>query len=313
MNTKSGDSHDIPHDSTGQDSGGTLRAVVRSLLALLPANAPAFIYTKILSPRPLRSLSNALLKRMIPPSLVLPEGTLFLNQADPVVSGALALGAYEPYFTDVLRQTLAPHMTMIDIGANLGYYTIIGSAHARAVIAFEPEEENARLLSRSCDANHRTNITLITKGLSDKPEQLPLEIHPDNKGKHSLLATNEKGTVHTTIELVTLDAMLDELGLHSVDLIKMDIEGWEAKALRGAMKTINQEHPMLMFEFAPARIRAAGDDPKAMLDSLIACGYTLLEINEEKRALLPIDQERIIRTYTGWDDYLNILARHSPS
>ncbi len=267
-----------------------------------------YIYTKLLRPRPLRSAANHLLRRMIPKELNLPEGVLLLNQNDPVVSGALSLGAYEVFFTNEFRAQLREPMTVVDIGANLGYYTLIASAHVRRVISFEPESENAALLLRTLERNQRNNVTLVQKGLGEKEETLSLAIHPDNKGKHTLLPTDESGVTSTDISVTTLDAALETLGAPRVDLIKIDIEGWEAKALRGAARTLRASHPTIMFEYGPERIRAAGDDPLLMLKELQAEGYALFVIDEESSALSPIEPEALIGRPPHSDAYVNILA-----
>lgn len=299
------------HTKDDNTSGGLLALVTRPLrylLSLLPGDAPMFIYTKLLRPRPLRSVANHLLRRMIPEQLTLPEGVLLLNQNDPVVSGALSLGAYEVFFTNEFRTRLRESMTVVDIGANLGYYTLIASAHVQRVIAFEPERENATLLLRTLTQNGRSNVTLIQKGLGEKEETLSLAIHPDNKGKHTLLPIDEKGVTNVDIPVTTLDAALETLGTSKVDLIKMDIEGWEAKALRGAAKTLQASHPIIMFEYGPERIRVAGDDPLLMLNELKEEGYTLFVINEDHGALSPLEPEELIRRLPHSDAYVNILA-----
>jgi FkbM family methyltransferase len=199
-------------------------------------------------------------------------------------------------------------MTVVDIGANLGYYTLIASAHVEHVISFEPERENAELLLRTLKRNARSNVTLVQKGLGEKEETLTLAIHPDNKGKHTLLPINEKGVTSTDIPMTTLDAVLETLGVPRVDLIKIDIEGWEAKALRGAVKTLRASHPTIMFEFGPERIRAAGDDPLLMLKELEAKGYALFVIDEDHSALSPLEPEALIRRLPLSDAYVNILA-----
>lgn len=287
---------------------GLLRLPLKLFFDLLPASAPMYIYTTLLRPPLLRKPTNALLRQIIPSELRLPEGTLYLNPDDLVVSAALSLGVYEVFFTAALRKRLTKGMTVVDIGANLGYYTLIASARAERVIAFEPEQANANLLEKTLAYNQRDNITLIRKGLGEKTATLSLAVHPYNKGRHTFVNTDEKGVTSVEVEISTLDEELLKLGSPKIDLIKIDIEGWEAKAFRGATNTLQASSPIIMFEFAPQRIRAAGDDPLVMLDTLKALGYTLFIIDEHHDALFPLDEARVIASLNGKDSYINILA-----
>ena len=96
-------------------------------LKALPAGAPLFIYRNMLRLPPLRRIANRILLSLLPSTITIPEGVLTLNMHDPVVSGALALGVYEPFETALLRRIIEPGMTVLDIGANLGYQTVIAA------------------------------------------------------------------------------------------------------------------------------------------------------------------------------------------
>ena len=148
----------------------------------------------------------------------------------------------------------------------------------------------------------------MKKGLGDKQESRTLAIHPDNKGKHTLLGIDEKGVTTANIPVTTLDLALKEIGSPKIDLMKIDIEGWEAKALRGAKETIQAHHPIIMFEFAPHRISAAGDDPLLMLHELEDEEYTLFVVDEDHDTLLPLDPQKLLSSLSRSDAYVNILA-----
>ncbi len=287
-----------------------LRRVLSAVLRALPRNAPAFIYTNILKPRPLRTLANALLRAMIPHTISIPEGELILNPNDPVVSGALMLGAYEVSFATVLRKALSPRMTVVDIGANIGYYTLIASATVGSegrVIVYEPEPENLDILKTMIATNRLENVTVVPTAVGESVGQATLYVDPHNKGKHTLLPVS--GNTPTTVATITLDASLQHLDVGRVDLIKMDIEGWEIKAFHGMQNTLKRDHPKIFFEFAPVRIRETGENPLAALEELITLGYTLEAIDEKTGALHVInDPSLFIGTLHGYDGYANIAA-----
>lgn len=286
------------------------RRLLRGAIQLLPPDAPAYIYTKILKPRPLRNAANAILRKLIPRTVTLPEGELLLNPSDPVVSGALMLGAFEKHFSMKFRESLQPGMTVVDIGANIGYYTLIASkgvGKEGKVISYEPEPENLGFLVASLAHNLLGNILVVKSALGAHVGEMTLYVDPDNKGKHTLLPVSGSGQIRVAID--TLDRSLSTLGVSHVDVIKMDIEGWESKAFHGMQLTLDRDHPKIFFEFAPERIRETGDNPSDMLLALRTREYTLEVIDERSGALLPVhDPKTFIATLHGYDGYANIVA-----
>ncbi len=289
--------------------GLLLQNFLKLLFSVLPPTAPMFIYTTILSARPLRSLTNYLLRKIIPREMRIPEGVLMLNQDDPVVSGALYLNAYEPYFSELFRAQIPRGGVVLDIGANLGYYTLIASRNASQVIAFEPEPENGALLERTIAVNSLTHVTLIKSGVGANDEVRTLSLDPDNKGKHTLLESGENGAEQHRIPMCTIDASLRSLGVARVDVIKMDIEGWEAHAFAGMTETLGVHHPILFFEYAPTRIGISGMSPIHMLETLQMLGYTLYAINEASKKIESIANITLFtEEFSGMDSYVNIMA-----
>lgn len=283
-------------------------ASLRTILGALPPDAPMFIYTKLLRLKPLRALTNTLLRKLIPKEITIPEGTLYLNQRDPVVSGALTLGAYEPYFAEEFRKHLKPGSIVVDIGANLGYYTLIASALAQRVIAYEPEKENLDLLRRTIEKNNLQNVIVIEKGIGAKDEELALTLDPDNKGKHTLLSNTEGEK--KTISVTTLDSSIALQNIKHIDLIKMDIEGWEGYAFKGMVNVLQNMSPIIFFEFAPRRIEESGESPIVMLHTLERFGYKLFVIDESKKALVQIsDVTDFSSSFEGKDSYVNVIAK----
>lgn len=291
--------------------GSWLRAGVSGLLRLMPASAPAWIYTVLLRPAPLRALANALLRRLIPPTLAMPEGTLLLNPEDPVVSGALALGVYEAGSLAAWRRVLArPDMTVLDIGGNIGLYSLVAASRCPAgrVVAFEPEARNAAILTAMAKANGFAHLAVVNAGAGAVSGEATLFLDPDNKGKHSLVRDGERQQV-TRIPLVTVDDTAAAQGLTRIDAVKIDVEGWEDQVFRGMAGVLARDHPAILFEFAPVRIRLAGDDPETLLIRLVDLGYSLAALDEADGAPEPIsDVPAFLARFGHRDAYRNILA-----
>ena len=301
----------VPPSDASRAPGGWLRSGVSALLGALPAAAPAWIYTVLLRPAPLRALANALLRRLIPPTLALPEGVLLLNQEDPVVSGALALGVYETGSLSAWRQVLdRPDMTVLDIGGNIGLYSLIAASRCPAsqVIAFEPEPRNAAILKAMAQANGFTNLAVVNAGAGAVNGEATLFLDPDNKGKHSLVRDGARQQV-TTIALVTIDDTVARHGLSRIDAVKIDVEGWEEQVFLGMGGVLARDHPTLLFEFAPVRIRLAGGDPERLLQRLVGLGYGLAALDEADGARQPVtDVAVFLARFSHRDAYRNVLA-----
>src|ERR1700686_1977979 len=107
-----------------------------------------FIYTVVLKPKLLKSLANTLIRQVMPARLNRSGAIVVLNPNDPVVSGALAFGVYEKPETRFFCAACKPGMTVLDIGAHVGYYTALAMVRVEGgnIIAIEPDEENFEYL-----------------------------------------------------------------------------------------------------------------------------------------------------------------------
>lgn len=269
-----------------------------------------YVYTVLLKPAPLRWLANKILLAIIPKSVRIEEGILYVHPHDPVISGALALRVYEPYQLDLFRSYLKEGMVVLDIGANIGLYTLIASkrvGETGKVISFEPEPENFSILSKNIKENEMwDNTTSVQKAAADKEGTFPLFLAESNKGNHSIYAHDD--SIKTIpVETVSVDIWLSENGIEKVDIIKIDIQGAEPLAFSG-MKNILKSNPILLVEYEPILIRSAGYDPIGMLDLLKTSGYNLFNIDENKKSIRQIEDIQIFTTGLPRNAYANILG-----
>jgi FkbM family methyltransferase len=152
---------------------------------------------------------------------------------------------------------------VVDAGANIGSFTINAASIVGPegkVIAIEPEKANCDILRRTIDANDLSNVTIVPKGLWSKKGTRALFLD-DLPGLHSVFSnrpgdTSQKSCVErrkkecseVVIEVDNLDNILNELGVGKVDFIKMDIEGAEIEALKGAKITLDNSKAKLVVE-----------------------------------------------------------------
>jgi FkbM family methyltransferase len=175
---------------------------------------------------------------------------------------------WEPEETKIIKRLVREGMVFIDIGAHIGYYTLLASrlvGPTGKVYAFEPQERVFKLLLRNIEMNNCSNVVSIPKAISDKGGEV--DIYQTKKaGFASVSTTKFKGGILIgKVGMVTLDSYnLD------VDFIKLDIEGGEYPALKGMENTIKNNNVTLMVEFCPDRLKSAGTPPMEILNFLLS-------------------------------------------
>jgi FkbM family methyltransferase len=178
-------------------------------------------------------------------------------------------GIFEPEDTRFIQNSITQDYVTVDIGANIGYYTLIMAGLAKEVHAFEPEAANYGLLLKNLASNNITNVTTYNKAVSDTTGKKQLFMCDFNRGMHRLYPS------HYCKESVEVETVrLDEVIRHA-DFIKMDIEGAELGALKGMTKLL-EKGPKLMMEFHPPSIREYGADPKEVVLFMESFGYRVM-------------------------------------
>ncbi len=216
---------------------------------------------------------DLVIKRNQPYLIDLSDFRIYVRLNDYFVGGAIAsTGGYEPYVTQELRQLLRPGMTFLDVGANIGYFTLLAATlvgETGKVLAFEPQQANCNLLEESIVANGLQNITVYPYAAAEKAQTLTFSAGgADSNGRiinpSEILAQEHK---LPTIEAVVLDECLADI--QRLDVVKMDIEGAEPRAWAGMQRLIETYRPIVLMEFAPDLIRVtSGTEPSDLLDSM---------------------------------------------
>ena len=225
--------------------------------------------------------------------IVYPEGSIRVNGHKMYTNGdwwtsGILLGVYEDFEMELFRGLAKKGMTVVDIGANIGYYTLVAASlvgESGRVYAIEPDPTNYALLAKNVKANGYKNVTLIQKAISDCAGNSGLLLDPAHTGKHRLGHSGE-GEQCLPVDVTTLD---DLLGNERVDIIKMDIEGAEAKAIQG-MSTIMRKNKDLkiLTEFVPVLLEESGSSSEECLSKLVESGFNIYQIHEKERRLVPL-------------------------
>ena len=275
-----------------------------------------FVYTGLLTQPTVRRMTNAILRRISPSSVTYHDARVFLNPNDPVVSGALTFRVYEKKEIEFLRARCIPGMIFFDVGANVGLYTALSSrlvGDEGHVYSFEPDPGSFAYLEKTANSNFPDRITLKQAGLADQPGELTLYISPDNRGDNRLYKpANDTKVLPVRVEVLRFDDWVESNGINLNDrsvFIKMDVQGFEGHVLEGMEKTLKTlGKAVLMMEFWPEGLKAAGRDPKDVLKFLSASGIKIHELGTDLDNLPPIeDYDSLIKRLPG-RHYTNIIG-----
>ncbi len=257
--------------------------LVRKFLGLFPPSWPFKAYNILIRIPLLKGFIGMAVKSLVPDHADLPEGTVFFDPQDPVLSGAVSLGQYEPKTTSIFRSLIAEGMAVVDIGANLGYFTLIAAGKvgpSGKVFSYEPDPHNFALLKKNIDANNFRQAMAIPLALSDQAGTREL-FFGDNQCTLSFADKRGAGRSET-VQTDTLDNSLKAFGSPRIDIIKMDIEGAEPIALEGMKETIARSPKLAMlFEYHPNAIERIGLSPLAFLKRIEELGFALSVIDED--------------------------------
>jgi len=181
-------------------------------------------------------------------------------------------GYCEPHETELIKKLVKPDWTCMDIGANIGFFTILMSRLCKQVYAFEPEPRNFEMLKQNVALNKSGDIILYKEAVGDKNGTMPLYLCPTDPGMHRLYKSkwcNDRTDTYVyTVEL-------DHCRFDKINLIKMDIEGAEFGALLGMVELLIKDHPLIIMEFHPMSIKEYGVNPDKVYEFLYKLGYRM--------------------------------------
>lgn len=239
--------------------------------------------------------------------------TILLDSHDSL--GLSKHKVFEPFETEICKREIKPGDIVVDIGANIGYYTLIFARLVGPngkVYAFEPDPNNFELLRANIEANGYKNVVLEQKAVLNKLGEAKLHISFGNNGDHRLYDSND-GRSSILVEVVALDEYF-KYRERAIDFIKMDIQGAEPGAFSG-MRSLVQDNDNLKLttEFWPAGLQRFGVTGADYLKMLENSSFYLYEIDESRKRLERLDASTILEMYpTESEDHTNLLLVKEP-
>jgi FkbM family methyltransferase len=211
-----------------------------------------------------------------------PGGRLYLDVADSPAMAKRALWLYERRKRHALVQTLRRGMTFVDVGANIGDFSLVAArqvGHSGRVLAVEPHPDNCEQLRRSLSLNGYDHVEVHQVALSSTDGSAQLHLG-DRAAWHTLLQgldRREAGAIEVTTR--TMDALIAQAGNPPVHVMKVDVEGAEMQVLRGAEETLaHNREIVLLLDLHPG----LGVDISEVDEFLTERGFTFFDMGSWK-------------------------------
>jgi len=197
-------------------------------------------------------------------------------------------GCYEPNEFLWLESVLKPGNTFVDVGANMGLYTLFAAAMLGprgVVLAIEPSSRDFARLEAHVRLNNLTTAHLFRVAASDRRGEADLLVATEEKTGHNTLGAFAYASVvlqgREQVPLERLDDIVQKVGLQRVDVIKMDVEGAEYSALQGAVGTLARFHPIILMELSDRTLAQQGGSSSQVWDLLVQNGYLIYVFDEQ--------------------------------
>lgn len=238
---------------------------------------------------------------------------LFLMPNDYIGASIIASKTYEPHVTCIVKKLLKEGDVFLDLGGNLGYFSMLASTLVKntgKVLVFEPNPQNLQLIYASILHNETSNIFVYPYAASDSASILRFTTVGSNGGIVTKHSQNQQ--FFMLVQSVVLDDFLSNVP--KIDLVKIDIEAHEPAAIRGMVNLIKTHKPKIITEFHPwAMILNNVELPEEYLSQLYNLGYRISIILPSGELHIASSAEEIMNYWKSLDRetlHLDLLAEH---
>jgi FkbM family methyltransferase len=209
-----------------------------------------------------------------------------------ISSQIVETGEWEAFETEIVQHFLRPGDVFVDIGANIGWYTIVAASIVGVdghVYAFEPAGDNFELAARNLIHNDLQNVTLEQMAISDRAGTDLLFLSTENLGDHRLFASDEERSSQP-VRATSLSEYF-ECKSTPIRMLKLDTQGSEARIFEGMPADFVRERDVaaILLEYWPFGLEQSGSSAQALIRRLAALDLRCYVIQEGFRGLDPID------------------------
>lgn len=209
----------------------------------------------------------------------------FAQPATPLGWNVLLFGTYEPELREIFRSALPEGGVAVDVGANVGWHSLLMARLAGPdgrVFAIEPNPSVRERLNANLAANRVGNVSVLPFALSESEGPARFHGPPDSLGAsgsgHLVSVNLPESTEVLEVETRRLDAVLAAAGVERLDLMKIDVEGFEWPVLRGAEESIARFRPQVVFEFNTEYLSRGAASPELFEDFFRRHRYRLCAV-----------------------------------
>ncbi len=232
----------------------------------------------------LRTPSNTITKNFGAFSIFIPDDRAwaFSNEGYYEHNVEFWLKTISNRYRDELKNT-----AFMDIGANIGYYSVLLSKLFSKIYAFEPVSSTVNILKKNIVLSGSANISHLNYALSDNAGNEQINLY-DNSGQNSLVRRKDVDGQYIqcsgiqSVELVSLDGISKKMNFLKPGLMKIDVEGFEINVLKGAKNTIEDAKPIIIFEFSSNTSKDASYTKEDILHlEFLRSNYSFLGLSED--------------------------------
>ena len=252
---------------------------------------------------------------MLKPDYCLIQGhKMFLDKHDSLdLSLNQEYGSLE---TKIIKDEIKSGDIVIDLGAHIGYYTLLFAKHIGStgkVFAFEPEPSNFSLLKKNILENNYTNIISEQKAVSNSNSKIDFWIGQDSSGANRIYKpekTNTQNFKISTVDCIRLDDYFSNSEFFDkINFIKMDLEGAEYQALLGMHSLLaNNNKLSILTEFSPNSLDDAGTSASKFFDLFLNEGFQLYFLDDTSQKIIPIEKNDLLEI-NSTNQVINLLCK----
>jgi len=236
-----------------------------------------------------------------------PKNDLFwLNKTGYLDRCIIETGIFENRSTDLLPFLVKDGDVVLDVGANIGYYSVLISkliGKSGHIYAFEPTKHFRPVLKRNIDENNINNVEVLSYGLSNTIQELEIDIGPSSATMHSPEGY-DRVISKETIKLSTLEAFVKERNINKIDFIKIDVDGHEPLFFEGAWRVLDAYSPIVLCEISHLHYLEAGTTAWDFYRMVIEHKYYIY--NEDTMEIME-NETQFLRQCANFDKTSNII------
>jgi FkbM family methyltransferase len=208
---------------------------------------------------------------------------MLLNPTEHIQRQLFWYGYYEKELGDLLKKIVKPGDVFLDLGANIGYFSLLAANNLPSVkvISFEPVAGLFQNMNDNISLNRIRNITTVNAAVGEMSGEKELFVSAqDNLGMSSFHQPENYSGKKERVKVETIDDWFKTSGLSKIDIIKLDIEGSELAALKGMKEVLQKQKPVLIVEINPETLSMFNLQPSDICDYLRQLnfeGFLILE------------------------------------